>query len=236
VSESGRLAAVLFDVGGTLIKSEPSPAEMYARVLSRHGHETTASSVEPAFRDTWCELTQLHPPGLDRYHLLKGGERAWWGEFVRRVMLRIGHPAPWRPVFEELFDAFAEPALWCTYPEVVEVLGRLRQERLRLAVVSNWDSRLPGLLDGLGLTRFFDAVLVSALEGVEKPSPVIFERAAARLAVPPAACLHVGDSPLDDYRGAASAGMEAVLLDRACLFSDGYRRITTLEGLHELLH
>jgi putative hydrolase of the HAD superfamily len=208
---------------------------MYARVLCRHGHETTAALVEPAFRDTWCELTQLHPPGLDRYHLLKGGERAWWGEFVRRVMRRIGHQAPWRPVFEELFDAFAEPTLWRPYPEVVEVLARLRQGRYSLAVVSNWDSRLPGLLEGLGLTSYFDAVLVSALEGVEKPSPVIFQRAAARLAIPPAGCLHVGDSPLDDYRGATSAGMAAVLLDRAGLFSNGYRRIATLEGLHELL-
>jgi putative hydrolase of the HAD superfamily len=235
VPESTTIAAVLLDVGGTLIESRPSPAEMYARVLSRWGQETTGEVVEPAFRDTWCELTQLHPPGLDRYHLLKGGERAWWGEFVRRVIQRLGHPAPWRPVLDELFDAFADPGLWRTYPEVVGVLERLRQRRYRVAVVSNWDSRLPGLLDGLDLTRHFDAVLVSALEGVEKPSPVIFHRAAARLDVPPAACLHVGDSPLDDYRGAVSAGLEAVLLDRAGLFGNGYRRITSLEELHEHL-
>lgn len=229
------ISAVLLDVGGTLIESQPSPAAVYARVLSRWGPSTTTAEVEPAFRDTWCELTQQHPPGGDRYHILKGGEREWWGEFVRRVIRRLGHSAPWRPVLDELFECFADPGMWQVFPEVFAVLEWLRRRSYRLAVVSNWDSRLPSLLAGLGLTRFFDTVLVSALEGVEKPSPVIFHRAAQRLGVPPAACLHVGDSPLDDYRGASSAGMTALLIDRTGLFTNGYPRIRTLEGLYEQL-
>ena len=203
------LRAVLLDVGGTLIDSDPSPPEVYARVLSRWGPEVAASEVAPAFRATWAELGELHPPGLDRYHLLKGGERAWWGEFVRRVVDRLQHPAPWHEVLEEL-----------------------RRRGLQLAAVSNWDSRLPGVLNGLGLDRHFEVVLVSALEGVEKPSPVIFHRAVERLALTPAECLHVGDSPLDDYRGAESAGIGALLLDRHGLFSDGYRRIVDLRGIY----
>lgn len=223
--------AVFFDVGGTLIESDPSPSEVYARVLSRWGRDITGQEVAPAFRDTWMELTQLHPPGLDRYHHLKGGEREWWGEFVRRVIDRIGHPAPWRPVLEELFEAFADPGLWRVFPEVVEVLTELRRRGLRLAVISNWDSRLPAILQGLGLDRFFEVILVSALEGVEKPSPAIFERAARLLGVARPHCLHVGDSPLDDYRGAASAGVMPLLLDRHGLFANGYRRVADLWGV-----
>lgn len=230
------LQAVLLDVGGTLIDSEPSPPEVYAEVLGRWGRKIPVDRVTSAFRTTWMELTQLHPPGLDRYHLLKGGEREWWGEFVRRVMASLEHPAPWQPVLEELFAAFADPALWRVYPEVEEVLAALRRQGCRLAAVSNWDSRLPGILEGLSLAGHFDALLVSALEGVEKPSPVIFHRAAAQLGVEPGDCLHVGDSPLDDYRGAESAGMTSVLLDRHNLFSDGYRRISDLRGLYALFN
>lgn len=226
---------VLLDVGGTLIESEPAPPEVYARVLSRWGPVVSGEEVAPAFRATWVELGELHPPGLDRYHLRKGGEREWWGEFVRRVVGRLGHPAPWREVLEELFAAFADPGMWRVYPEVTEVLEELRRRRLRLAAVSNWDSRLPSVLAGLGLDRHFDAVLVSALEGVEKPSPVIFERAMARLGLGPAECLHVGDSPLDDYRGAESAGVAAVLLDRHGLFGNGYRRVPDLRGVYAFL-
>jgi putative hydrolase of the HAD superfamily len=226
---------VLFDVGGTLIESRPGAPGVYARVLSRWGVAVEAAEVAPVFREVWTEMTQLHPPGLDRYHALKGDEREWWGELLRRVLARLGHPAPWEPVLGELFEAFADPALWHVFPEVVEVLTRLRDGTARLGIVSNWDSRLPTLLSRLGLAGFFDAVLVSACEGVEKPGVEIFLRAAGRLNVQPGACLHVGDSPLDDYRGAESAGMRAVLVDRAGIFADGYLKVPDLRGLYDLV-
>jgi len=227
--------AVLLDAGGTLIEARPAPPEVYAETLSRWGSPVDARQVAPVYQDVWAELTQLCPRGLDRYHHLKGGEREWWGEFLRRVLTRLGHPAPWEPVLRELFDAFADPTLWHVFPEVGEVLESLRSDGVRLAVVSNWDSRLPGLLGGLGLSGFFDDVLVSSLEGVEKPAPEIFRRAAGRLGVPAGACLHAGDSPLDDYRGAESAGMQAVLVDRAGIFNDGYVKVADLRELYDLV-
>jgi FMN phosphatase YigB (HAD superfamily) len=103
-------------------------------------------------------------------------------------------------------------------------------------VVSNWDSRLPDILEELGLTRFLDTVTVSRVEGIEKPNPEIFLRTAARLGIAPETALHVGDSPLEDYRGATDAGLHAVLLDRAGLFrDDGYLRIERLDTLIGLL-
>jgi len=227
--------AVLFDVGGTLIEARPAVPDVYARTLSRWGSPVEAWQVAPVFQEVWTELTQLHPRGLDRYHHLKGGEWEWWGEFLRRVLVRLGHPAPWEPVLKELFAAFADPSLWQVFPEVNEALGKLRSSGLRLAVVSNWDSRLPRLLDGLGLAGFFNEVLVSSLEGVEKPGAEIFRRAATRLEVAVEACLHAGDSPLDDYRGAESAGMRAVLVDRAGIFNDGYVKVADLRELYDLV-
>jgi putative hydrolase of the HAD superfamily len=235
VSRGDSPQVVLFDVGGTLIESRPAPPEVYARVLSRWGVAVDASQVGPVFQQVWTELTQLHPRGLDRYHQLKGGEWEWWGEFLRRVLVRLSHPAPWEPVLRELFDAFADPLLWHVFPEVGDVLAGLREKGYRLAVVSNWDSRLPALLGRLGLAVHFDAVLASALEGVEKPGVEIFRRAAARMDVAPEGCLHVGDSPLDDYRGAESAGMCAVLVDRAGVFANGYVRVKDLRGLYDLV-
>ena len=227
--------AVLFDVGGTLIECRPGAAEVYAGVLSRWGGRVTAEDVAPAFRLVWSELTQVHPRGLDRYHQFKGSEWEWWGEFLRRVLARLHHTAPWEPVLAELMAAFSEPGLWHVFPEVAQVLERIGSLGLPLAVVSNWDSRLPALLDRLGLSGFFAELLVSAVEGIEKPGPEIFHRAASRLGVEACRCVHVGDSPLDDYRGAESAGMRAVLVDRAGIFADGYVRIGDLRGLYELV-
>lgn len=228
-------AAVLLDVGGTLIECRPSPSEIYSRVLTRRGFPVSDDAVAPVFAAVWAELTQEHPRGLDRYNRLKGGERAWWGEFLRQVLAALSCPLPWRPVLDELFVAFAQPELWHVFPEVAGVLAEVRARGLKVAAVSNWDSRLPDLLERLGLRASLDALLVSALEGVEKPAPEIFMRAAGRLGVAPERCLHVGDSPLDDYRGAESAGMRALLLDRHGLFSDGYERIADLAGIHDYL-
>jgi putative hydrolase of the HAD superfamily len=227
--------AVLFDVGGTLIECRPGAAQVYADTLSRWGAPVAAAEVAPAFAEVWSELTQAHPRGLDRYHQVKGSEWEWWGEFLRRVLARLDHAAPWEPVLAELMEAFSEPALWHVFPEVPEVLDRLAARGLRLAAVSNWDSRLLALLERLGLAGFFSAVLVSSLERVEKPGPEIFRRAAERLGVAAGRCVHVGDSPLDDVRGAESAGMRAVLVDRAGTFTDGYVRIRDLRGLYELI-
>lgn len=230
-----RVEAALVDVGGTLIECRPSPAAVYAQVLSRFGPPVSESAVAPIFRRVWTELTQEHPPGLDRYHHLKGGEREWWGRFLERVLAGLSHPAPAPEVLEELFAAFADPALWHVYPEVPEVLRALRSRGLLLAVVSNWDTRLPALLEGVGLSSWFDVVVVSGIEGVEKPAPEIFLRAAARLGVAPERCVHVGDSPLDDYRGAESTGITPILVDRCGAFNGEYLRVRDLWGVCDLV-
>ena len=81
-------------------------------------------------------------------------------------------------------------------------------------MVSNWDERLPPLLDDLGLGRRFDAVVYSAAVGVEKPDPRIFLHALERLGVEPEDAVHVGDSAREDVEGALAAGMEALHLVR----------------------
>lgn len=230
----GPFRAVLVDVGGTLIRAVPDPPAVYAQTLSRWGPAVSPEQVAPVFAQVWQEMTQEHPRGLDRYHLLKGGERAWWGKFLRLVLARLAHPAPWEEVLDELFTIFARPQQWKVYPEVVEVLRRLRQRGVRVAAVSNWDSRLPALLAGLGLIGYLDELVVSSLEGVEKPNPEIFQRALDRLGVKAADATHWGDSPLDDYRGAEACGIAPVLVDRGGLFLDSYVRARNLSEAYEL--
>lgn len=230
------LSAVTFDAGNTLLHSDPSPSAVYAEHLSRYGPEVTEDDVGPAFRQTWTELQHRNQPGEDRYGSVAGGDRAWWGAFVRHVLERLNHPAPWEPLLDELYDAFSRPEIWKTYPDTVPTLDELARMGTPMAVISNWDRRLPHILDGLGLTPFFDTVTVSSLEGIEKPSPEIFHRTLARLGMTPERVLHVGDSPHDDYQGAAAAGLTPRLLDRHDLFAgDSYQRIESLSEVLDLV-
>jgi len=97
---------------------------------------------------------------------------------------------------------------------------------LRLGVVSNFDGRLPSILDGLGLD--VDAVVWSTRTGAAKPARAIFEAAAAALGVPLAELCHVGDDRDADVRGAEAAGARAIHLDRSGASAES---LTTLVAL-----
>jgi HAD superfamily hydrolase (TIGR01549 family) len=114
---------------------------------------------------------------------------------------------------------------------VADVLANLEARGFLLAVVSNWDSHLPALLEGLGLARRFRSVSVSAIEETGKPEPEIFLRTCARLAVVPEEALHVGDSLAEDYEGARAAGLQALLLDREDRHPHIEDRIRSLQEL-----
>ncbi len=77
---------------------------------------------------------------------------------------------------------------------------------MRLAVVSNWDCSLEGVLTGLGVADRFDVVSASAVVGAAKPDPAIFAHALGALGVAPANALHCGDLPEKDCVGARAPG------------------------------
>lgn len=117
-------------------------------------------------------------------------------------------------------------------PDVEPALAGLRSLGLRLVVVSNANGTLRSHMERVGLSRYFDHVLDSADEGVEKPDPRFFEIALARSGASRETTVHVGDLYYVDVMGARGAGLEAVLLDEADLRPDAdCRRIRSLSEL-----
>ena len=100
------------------------------------------------------------------------------------------------------------------YPESEAALRRLREMGVGMYVVSNWDLGLAGVLEDLDWMRYFDGLVVSAVSGVEKPDPRIFEEALEASGVERDRVVHVGNDPVTDIRGAAEAGIDTVLVDR----------------------
>ena len=113
----------------------------------------------------------------------------------------------------ELFDQFAQPEPWAVYPEVPDALERWRQSGLVLIVVSNFDRRLHGLLERLGLRDAVDGVLVSSEAGAAKPDPALLEAAIAQVPCSAEQALLIGDSGADE-QAAAAAGMRCLRLQR----------------------
>ena len=173
-------------------------------------------------------------PASDRYGGVRG-EAEFWQAFLSRVRSLLDGGVLSAATFDRLARHFRSADAWAIYDDVVPTLEELARRGLRLAVVSNWDSHLPTLLASLRLDRFFAVVLVSAIEEVGKPDPEIFRRACRRLGVAPAEALHVGDSVSEDYEGARSAGLGALLLDRRNAFPEVADRIVSLAQIPERL-
>jgi REG-2-like HAD superfamily hydrolase len=114
-------------------------------------------------------------------------------------------------LFEELYQYYVQPSAWALTPGALPALQKLRAAGVRLAVVSNFDTRLRPILSALGVDHMFDQVVVSAEVGAEKPNPVIFEAALQGLGLRPGDVVHVGDDRRNDIWGARDAGITAWL-------------------------
>ncbi|MGH7554619.1 MAG: HAD family hydrolase [Longimicrobiales bacterium] len=106
------------------------------------------------------------------------------------------------------------PASLSIFPEVPDVVARLRAAGYPLAVVSNWQCGLRNFCVELGIAGDFDHVIASAEVGYAKPAPEIFHEACRRLGTVPQRVLHVGDSITDDIDGGRAAGLQTLLVRR----------------------
>jgi putative hydrolase of the HAD superfamily len=205
-------------------------------VAAKHGCEVGEKEVEAAFRRVWSEHDGI---GDLRSHSDEKIEKEFWRKIVAAVFKDFKGLRVFDPFFDELHDLFAEPGVWRLYPEVEEVLRTLKKQKLVLGMVSNWDSRLLKLCEGLGIDRYFDFKVISAMFGVAKPNPKIFHEALKKAGVQAGEAVHVGDSLEDDVRGAHLAGMKAIWLDRSSrhgtLTEEHKEFLTTIHDLKELI-
>lgn len=224
------IRAVFFDAGQTLLEADPPVEEVYRHAFATHGVEADLEAVHHAVHATWREVDARRARGEERWGG-PDGETGFWRRFVEEVFGRSGGTGLPEPLLAGLIAHFREDRHWKVYPETRDVLSALRDAGMTLLVVSNWDSTLPRLLERLELSPFFDGVVVSAVVGSSKPSRAIFDEAVRLAGVPHAEALHVGDSLVDDYRGAQAAGLQAVLLDRRGRAPEGFETIRSLSEL-----
>lgn len=229
------IKAVFFDAAGTLIKPARRVGESYAAIAARYGKAVAPALLNERFRVCFDQSPQLAFPDADESNIGEM-ERRWWQQLVARIF------EPWAPFerfddcFEELFGYFAKPEAWALYPDVPETMTALKEHGLILGVISNFDSRLIGILDGLGASSWFEQVWVSSRVGFAKPDARIFHAALRRHGLDPGEALHVGDSTAHDLEGADNAGLRGVLIDRGAPspIGDG-RRVSSLKEILGLL-
>ena len=137
----------------------------------------------------------------------------------------------------ELRTYHAAHNLWEYVPaDVTPALERMSALGLKLVVVSNANGVLHQAFDRLGLTRYFQCICDSFVEGVEKPDPRFFEIAMERSGAVADTTMHVGDLYYVDVVGARNAGLRQMLIDPYDLYRDyDSDRVRTLGELADWL-
>ncbi|MBI4455185.1 MAG: HAD-IA family hydrolase [Acidobacteria bacterium] len=203
---------IFFDAVGTLFQVRGSVGSQYARAARLFGPAPDPETVEYAFRHYFPLAPPLAFPAAKRP--IQELECDWWKQLVREVSDGTGIWVDFDRYFERVFGMFATAMCWDLYPETLAALKFLKQHRWAVGIISNFDTRLSPLLEDMGLRPWIDQVTHSSLAGSAKPDPKIFLQACAQAKTAPASSWHVGNSLTDDYQGARSAGMNAILVDR----------------------
>lgn len=179
----------------------PSVGHVYARVATAHiGFSADPERITRQFVRAWRSRGEFDY------------SREGWFELVRHSFLGVAEVS--ETLFTALYDSFSTHDAWRVYDDVAPCLQALQKAKVRLAVISNWDTRLKPTLRSVGLHDYFEVITVSGEHGHNKPAREIFDDTAAALKLRPAEILHIGDSHREDYLGARHAGFHALHLDR----------------------
>lgn len=220
---------LFLDAGGVLVF--PNWTRVSA-ALARHGVDADPRALAAAEPHVKRQMDVGHTIATT-----DDDRRGWL--YFDLILERVGvePSAATAAAVRELYEYHQQMNLWEYAPDGAEAaLQHLRRLGLRLVVVSNANGRLATVFDRIGLSKYFDCVIDSFLEGVEKPDPRLFQIALSRSGASAERTLHVGDLYYVDVVGARAAGLSAVLYDAADLYPDcDCPRVRSLQELVQML-
>lgn len=193
----GRPRALLFDLDSTLYTNPAYAAFQEGALVGRLARERGESLA----------ATQGALSGLRAAREAAGEGRTSLGNLFAALGVPVETSVRWR---EELF----EPADWLRADGRLDGALASLGRRFALALVTN-NPRSVGerSLEALGVRGRFSLVVGLDDSLRSKPDPAPFALAAARLGLPPADCVSVGDREDVDLRPALALGMGALLVE-----------------------
>jgi HAD superfamily hydrolase (TIGR01509 family) len=185
---AGRLQAVIFDMDGVMVDSEPIYFESNGKVFERLGfsvsHDDYAQFVGLDAGRMWARLKSQH-------------------DLPHAVADLVGMEAD--GMVAGLQAADLQPI-----PGLLDLIAVLRAQGCRMALASSSTQRvIDTVLEKLALGGVFDPVVSGEEVEHGKPAPDIFLRTAGLLEIPPENCLVIEDSA-NGVRAAKAAGMVCI--------------------------
>jgi mannitol-1-/sugar-/sorbitol-6-/2-deoxyglucose-6-phosphatase len=201
------LGAVIFDMDGVLIDTEP---------VWRRAEMEVFGSLGVALSEADCRETM--GVRINDVVRLWFARKPWTGVPVEEVARRI-----LAAVVDHVRD-HSEPI-----EGALAAVATVRAAGLRCAVASSSPPTLiAAVLEKLGIAAQVDVTCSAQQEAHGKPAPDVYLRAASLLGIEPAACLAVEDS-VNGVLSARAAGMRCVVIPDAFAAADSRLAAATLQ-------
>jgi putative hydrolase of the HAD superfamily len=188
---SSMIRAIFFDLDGTLYDRDAAIVRM-------------AEEQFEAFRE---ELGVDKTVFMERLLALDGHGHSRTPRLHHALADMLGFDADLADRLEACFRS-GYPSQCRISQDGLDTLGTLRASGKKLGIITNgptrWQSRK---IECMGIASFFDTILISETEGIQKPDPRIFTRGLDGCGVLAGESIFVGDHPEMDICGAKSAGL-----------------------------
>lgn len=205
------MSVIFWDFDGTLAYSE----SLWSGSVYKALQETDATTSVP-FTDIKKHMQYgftWHTPEQDYSHLIQDKWWAFMNKHFYQSYMKCG-------ISEETALAAASRVRsiikrienYSLYDDTIATLLKAREMGHTNVILSNNYPDLGVVLNGLQISTYFDGVVISALEGYDKPRIELFEIAKERF--PGNEYYMVGDSLKADILGGKNAGMRTILVHK----------------------
>lgn len=201
--------AIFYDLGGTLRFVERD-AEFEA-IARRRIAELCGETGDP---DEFCRFLDYRYEGYRKWcfdTMIEATEAELWTrwltpEYPRELILKNA--------VELTIEFRNKDGRRVVAPNGAQSIRDLYANGYQLGIISNLvtSKEIPDWLEQDDLAQYFDAVLLSCVEGMRKPGPGLSLLACERIGVEPARCVYIGDNLKRDLEGTRQAGFGMFVL------------------------
>jgi HAD superfamily hydrolase (TIGR01549 family) len=206
-------STIVFDVGGTLLQlNYDAIARLYVQAGAAWNIPLDFAPARAAIASLENEVPlrqQNRPVSLEH-----DDGKNFWDEFFTDAFRRLGVTRDVSCAVTEIRERFQHGEFEALFDDVFPTLAAFQARGKRLGILSNFSPNLENVLRQVGIHHYFSFFVVSALVGVEKPAPPIFDMTVRAANCPRTEIVYVGDSIFHDIAGARRAGIAGVLVDR----------------------
>lgn len=204
------IKGIIFDYGGTIDSNGKHWAEVLWEAYQTHNIPVTKDQFREAYvyAERYLAVNPLIKPEHTFYDLLKIKIELQFEELKSKKYLSSENNssnhilAISNQCYTFVRDLISEE----------KPLLSLLQDKYPMVLVSNFYGNVQAVLKDFGILNYFDEIIESAVVGIRKPDPAIFQLGVKQLNLPPSNVVVIGDSYAKDIVPAKVNGCKTIWL------------------------